>query len=116
MTLLHTQTVVVVRAAVVTDRYGNQTRDWANASRTTVTGVNVQPAAAPAHSTERIEDRQTTSTEWRLYTDRGVDLDLRETDRVEFDGMTLEVDGKVGRWPAPYGGVHHVEAQLVEID
>lgn len=41
--------------------------------------------------------------------------DLRETDRVEFDGQTLQVTGKVGRWPVP-AGVRHIEAQLKEVD
>ncbi|MEU0940300.1 hypothetical protein [Embleya sp. NPDC005971] len=116
MSLMYVQSVVIVRAPVVADRYGSERRDWAAATRSTVDGVNVQPAAPPAQSTEYTQDRQTTATGWRLYTPRGMDLDLLETDRVEYDGMTLEVDGKVGRWPRPGGGVHHVEAELVEID
>ncbi|MFE5332563.1 hypothetical protein ACFRCG_39915 [Embleya sp. NPDC056575] len=116
MSLMYVQSIVIVRAPLVADRYGSEQRDWDAATRTPVDGVNVQPAGAPAQSTEYIADRQTTATGWRLYTQRGMDLDLRETDRVEFDGMTLEVDGKVGRWPRPGGGVHHVEAELMEVD
>lgn len=117
MSALHTQSVVIVRPGTTADRYNNTQPDWgAGATRTPVAGVNVQPASAPAQSAEHIDDRQTTVTGWRLYTDRGVDLDLRETDRVEYDGMTLEVDGKVGRWVGPGGGVHHVEAELREVD
>jgi len=116
MSLMYVQSIVIVRAPVVRDRYGSESRDWAAAARTEVSGVNVQPASAPAQSTEHTDDRQTTVTGWRLYTPRGMDLDLLETDRVEHDGMTLEVDGKVGRWPRPGGGVHHVEAELKEVD
>ncbi|MFI1580015.1 hypothetical protein [Embleya sp. NPDC020630] len=116
MSGMYAQTVVIVRAPLVADRYGSEQRDWDAATRTEVSGVNVQPASAPAQSTEYITDRQTTATGYRLYTPRGMDLDLQETDRVEYAGMTLEVDGKVGRWPRPGGGVHHVEAELMEVD
>jgi hypothetical protein len=115
--MLFLQSVTIVRPGVIVDRYNNEKPDWGSgATRTPVAGVNVQPAATPAQSTEYTQDRQTTVTGWRLYTPRGMDLDLRETDRVEFDGMVLEVDGKVGRWPAPGGGVHHIEAELKEVD
>lgn len=116
MSLMYVQDIVIVRAPVIRDRYGSESRDWSAATRTEVSGVNVQPASAPAQSTEHTDDRQTTVTGWRLYTPRGMDLDLLETDRVEHGGMTLEVDGKVGRWPRPGGGVHHVEAELKEVD
>lgn len=112
MTLLFYQTVAVVRAPLTADRYGNQVRDWENATRTTVTGVNVQPAT----SEEATDDRQVSVSGWEMQTSEGVDLDLLATDRVEYDGMTLEVVGKVGRWPSPWGpGVHHVEARLKEV-
>lgn len=117
MSMLFTQSVVIVRAGGLIDRYGNTKPDWGSgATRTAVSGVNVQPAASPSNSDEHIDDRQTTLTRWRLYTPRRMDLDLLETDRVEYAGMKLRVDGKVGRWPAPGGGVHHVEATLVEVD
>jgi hypothetical protein len=117
MSMLFTQLVVVVRAGELVDRYGNTKPDWgAGATRTPVSGVNVQPAASPSSTDEHVDDRQTTVTKWRLYTPRRMDLDLRETDRVEFDGMSLEVDGKVGRWTGPGGSVHHIEATLKEID
>lgn len=106
-----------VRAPLVEDRYRNKKRDWDNAEHTEMTGVNIQPAGVPVRSEEETDDRQTTVTAWNLQTSEGVDLDLLETDRILFDGMTLEVDGKVGRWPDPFGpGVHHVEARLKEVD
>jgi hypothetical protein len=111
------QSFVRVRAPIAEDRYQNKKRDWDNASRATVSGVNIQPAGTPVRSEEETDDRQTTVTTWVLQTPEGVNLDLLETDRIEFDGMTLEVDGKVGRWPDPFGpGVHHVEARLKEVD
>jgi hypothetical protein len=112
--MLYLQTVTLVRAGAGEDEYGNERPDWgAGATRTTVAGVNVQPQGG---SIEDTDDKQLTVTGWRLYTPRGMDLDLRETDRIEFDGMTLQVVGKVARWPAPGGGVHHIEADLREVD
>ncbi|MET9550536.1 hypothetical protein ABZY36_35325 [Streptomyces sp. NPDC006627] len=112
--MLYEQSIIVERAAVTTDDYGNEQDDWGlAASRTPVTGVNVQPQGG---SSEDTDDRQLTVTGWRLYTPRGMDLDLRETDRVEAWGTTMQVVGKVARWPAPGGGVHHIEADLREVD
>lgn len=109
------QSVVRLRAPLVADRYNNEKRDWPNAARLTISGVNVQPAAR-ASSQEDTVDRQVSVTEWDLQTQEGVDIDLLETDRVECDGRTLEVVGRVARWPDPFGpGVHHVEARLTEV-
>ncbi|MFF0277450.1 hypothetical protein [Streptomyces sp. NPDC004330] len=111
--MLYLQTVAILRAASLPDRYGNSKPDWANPARIPVRGVNVQPQGGSAEDTD---DKQVTVTGWRLFTPRGMDLDLRQTDRVEFDGMVLQVAGKVARWPAPGGGVHHIEADLQEVD
>lgn len=111
--MLYLQSIVIVRPGVQADEYENERPDWgAGATRIPVSGVNVQPAGG---STEDTEDKQVTVTGWRLYTPRGMDVDLRETDRVEAWGTTMQVIGKVARWPAPGGGVHHVEADLQEV-
>jgi hypothetical protein len=111
--MLYLQRIVIVRSAKTEDEYGNEQDDWGvEATRITVSGVNVQPSGG---STEDTEDKQVTVTGWRLYTPRGMDIDLRETDRVEAWGTTMQVIGKVARWPAPGGGVHHVEADLREV-
>lgn len=112
--MLYLQSVTIVRPGTATDAYNNEKPDWgAGATRTPVDRINVQPQGG---SSEDTDDKQLTVTGWGLFTPRGMDLDLRETDRVEFDGMTLQVVGKVGRWPAPGGGVHHIEASLREVD
>lgn len=111
--MLYQQDIVIVRAGATVDEYENEKPDWGpGATRTTVSGVNVQPQGG---STEDTEDKQIAVTGWRLFTPRGMDLDLRETDRVEAWGTTMQVIGKVARWPAPGGGVHHVEADLQEV-
>lgn len=111
--MLYLQDIVIVRPGTATDEYGNEKPDWgAGATRMPVSGVNVQPNGG---STEDTDDKQVTVTGWRLYTPRGMDLDLRETDRVETWGTTMQVAAKVARWPAPGGGVHHIEADLREV-
>lgn len=112
--MIFADTVTVVRAKVVRDRWDNDTLDWAAATRTTVTGVLVMP-------TSQIEDaagnRVALSSGWRLYSQPGTDVDLFATDRVEWRAMSLEVIGEVARWPHPLrpGAVHHVEAELRKV-
>ncbi|MEU7160328.1 hypothetical protein [Streptomyces chrestomyceticus] len=113
MTLLYGQTVVIVRAPYITDRYGNTTseRDWTRATRTTVRRVSVQPDT----STEGTGDRPVVVSGWRLITRRGVDIDLTAGDRVEHAGRVLDVDGDIARWIVG-GRIHHAEARLKEVD
>ena len=111
MSVLAVDTVTVVRAPLATGRYGGQTRDWTNAVRTPYPGVCVQPVS----STEDVRDRELLIGKYTLFTSRGQDIDLLATDRVEWNGLTLQVDGDPNRWPAPGGGVHHVEASLKQV-
>ncbi|MFD9629790.1 hypothetical protein [Streptomyces violascens] len=112
MTLHYAQTVVIVRAPFVVDRYGNTTsdRDWDRATRTTVRRVSVQPT----ESTEDAGDRPTVVTGLRLITRRGVDVDLIPGDRVVALGRLLDVDGEPGRYVVG-GRHHHTEARLKEV-
>jgi len=82
---------------------GNESRDWTTATRRTLPGV-VQPVS----STESTADEQVTITRWRLFVRP---TELTSSHRVEWRGLTLEVDGEVGQWVAP-GGLHHLEAVL----
>jgi hypothetical protein len=114
---LYQDSIDRIRAPLVEDpRYRDQKRNWAAATETTYSGVNVQPQQVPVDSDEYTEDRQTTVTRYQVTSRRGVDLDVLETDRVRYAGMVCEVVGKVGRWPRPGGGVHHVEFLIKEID
>ena len=111
MSILAVDTVTVVRAPLAAGRYGGQSRDWSNATRTDYPGVCVQPVS----STEDVRDRELLVGMFTLFTSRGQDIDLLATDRIEWGGITLQVDGDVNRWPAPGGGVHHVEASLKQV-
>ena len=104
---LGTDTITVIRAAlVVADRYGNKTRDWAGAARTTVTGVSVQPVG----SDEAVVDREWAAAHLRLFAPPGTDL--TSTDRVAWRGDTYEVDGTPRRWFDDEGVEDHTEADL----
>ncbi|MFJ7250762.1 hypothetical protein ACIQWA_39825 [Kitasatospora sp. NPDC098652] len=113
MTLLYAQTVVVLRAPAVVDRYGNEgtARDWSAATRTTVRRVAVQPDV----STEAEGDRQAVVTGWRLVTRPGADIDLVPGDRVVALGRLLEVDGAPARFSVG-DRHHHTEARLKAVD
>lgn len=113
MSVLYEQSIVIVRPAISTDRYGNEKTDWGEAAdRTPVDQVSVQPAGG---SQEDNSDKQVVVTGWLLVSAPGTYPDLRATDRVEHEGMTLQATGKIGRWPTPVG-VRHIEAQLKEVD
>lgn len=103
--------VTVVRAAVTRDRWDNDTRDWAAATRRKVDKVVVMPAVQVEDSTG---NRVALSTGWRMTSAPGVDVDLLATDRVEWQGLSLEVVGEVARYPHPIrpGRVHHVEVLM----
>lgn len=107
-------TIVVVRADCLTDENGAPLpqRDWANASQTTVTGVNVQPLTSVKVARD---DVYRDSLQWRMFTPPGRDIDLVSTDRVHWEGRCMQVLAPPMRWPGFAGGVHHVEAVLGEV-
>ncbi|GAB6901861.1 hypothetical protein [Kineosporia succinea] len=103
------QSIVVVRAPALVEESGSAAaqRDWGNAVRTPYGQCNVQPrVTAETEGATGIS----TAAEWVLHR-RGI-LDLLPTDRVEYDGMTLEVIGVAKKWPRSSGGWHHTEAIL----
>lgn len=104
------QSVVRVRAGSRTDRGGNTVRDWSAASRVTLERLSVQPT----FQSENVnEERMSVVTGWRVLSEPGSDVDVRADDRIEYDGVTCEVQGEVGRWRSPLGGgIHHVEWQM----
>ena len=104
------QTLVRVRAGVRTDRGGNQVPDWTAATRLTIDRVNIQPSIQQ-ESTD--ETRNARVTGWHVQSAEGTAPDIRADDRIEWDGMTCEVDGEVARWPDVFTDtVHHVEFEM----
>ncbi|MGK5729723.1 hypothetical protein [Streptomyces sp. URMC 124] len=102
-----------MRAGTRLDRGGNVVTDWSPdaVSRLPITEVSIQPTTAAETATP---ERTAVITGWHVQSPPGVDLDVRAADRIEWDGMTLEIDGEVARWSDPIeGGTHHVEFDLV---
>jgi hypothetical protein len=105
-----------VRAGTRTDRGGNAVPDWSDEAvqRLVVDGLNIQPASqTEGHSTSSggpDATRDAVTTGWRVQSDEGNRPDITATDRLEWRGMTLEVQGEVAEWPDPLNGtVHHIE-------
>lgn len=94
----------IVTPAQTTDRYGDTVKDWAGATRTSTRGWISQRA-----SSEVLGRREAGVTEWVLFID--ADTPLTQFDRVEWDGLTFDVDGPPHPAWTPRGE-HHVEAGL----
>ncbi|HEY6117184.1 MAG TPA: hypothetical protein VI172_14625 [Candidatus Dormibacteraeota bacterium] len=108
--MMFNQSLVRVRAGERTDRGGNTVKDWATATRLTVEQVNIQPSI----QSEKVDEQRTAVvTGWHVQSAEGTDPDVRADDRIEWDGMTLEVDGEVARWPELFvDAVHHIEFEM----
>jgi hypothetical protein len=85
------------------------TRDWANATTATITGVSVQPVVT---SEARDAAGVTTTDEWKLFGRHGIKIDLVNGDRVLWDGRTLDVVGVPQTWAGLSSGWHHSEVTL----
>lgn len=105
--ILHDR-VTRLRASLTDGPYGNQQRDWANAS-----SVDLSADVQPVSSTEDVVNQQQTVTRWRLTLYPSSDLE--PTDRVVWDGDTYEVEGAVERWKRR-GAVHHLRAVLMRVE
>lgn len=101
--------LVRARAGTRTDRGGNTVADWSEdqVTRLTVDQLNIQPTS----QTEATDATRTAVvTGWRVQSEEGTRPDITAVDRLEWRGMTLEVQGEVAEWPDPITGeVHHIE-------
>jgi hypothetical protein len=98
--------VVRVRAGTRTDRGGNTIRNWADdaVTRLTIGQLNIQPTS----QTETTDATRTAVvTGWRVQSEEGTAPDITAADRIEWNGMVLEVQGEVAPWPDPLTGAHH---------
>jgi len=106
MVTFHTETVDVLAAPSVTDRYGNQVLDWDTATVTTVQRCRVLPVAGV-----QVLDRET--RRWILFAPPGTAL--ISANRVRWGGADYDVVD-VRRWPSPSGAVAHIEADLERVE
>jgi hypothetical protein len=102
------ETITRLRAPLISDGYGNQTRDWSAATSTDF-------AVHFSHKTvgEVVGDEARTTTKGYIF--GGPDVDLESTDRVTGpDGLLYELDGELMR-SYVRGQLHHVRAYLRRI-
>ena len=107
MISFHHDTVEVLSATEVTDRYGNQTLIWDTPTVASVVDCRVMPLAG-----EEVLDRLT--RRWVLYAP--ADTALVSANRVRWNGDTYDVVGEVRRWPSPTGALAHIEADLERVE
>lgn len=98
--------VTVVRAPLE-NRNGGNYRDWSNATEFTISNVQVT-ARAPSQDfmgrTLNVTDSRTLRANY--------EADIREGDRVAYDGNIYEVDGEVFHTKSPTGRVSTTRCTL----
>lgn len=95
----------VLNAGLVEGYGGQQKRDWDNAIPTPDVRCSIQPV----DSAEDTAARTTSVTSWWFATLPETPLDRHS--RIEWDGLTLEVDGEVAVWKRR-GRPYRLEAKL----
>jgi len=107
----HVETVTRIRAPYVDgDRYGDEVRDWDNATETTVSGGRLLPMV----SAEDTIDREQIVRRWLYFAPP--DADWLASDRLRWQGVVYEIDGEVRRWPSPTGRLAHLEIDLLLVE
>lgn len=106
---LMVHTVTIVHPGITTDRYGNETKNWATASRTDTSAW----VSRATQLEDRSAGREAEVSTWLAYLPTGVDV--AGGDRLEWTPtgtlITFEVDGPpLPAW-APRGP-HHLEVYL----
>lgn len=99
--------VTVLNAELIDGYGGQQTRDWAHATRTVVS-ANVQPVSTPQ---EQLDRRDLTISRWFLYCAPGEPLDAYSRILWDDPDRPMEIDGD----PQVHhlrGEPHHIEAFL----
>lgn len=100
--------LVIVRAALVDDGRGNETRDWASPTRKTSPGWGVDIG-------NTLGDTQNRDGYSIAYTVRGpFNADVDGRDRVELFGDTYEITGGAQRQPGASALTSHTILLLVK--
>lgn len=91
-----TETVSILTAETVTDRYGDTEQDWTDPVSRTAKAI-----VYPRTSEENNDKRTAVISGLTLLLD--VDTTIAHDERVEVRGGVWEVDGDPGDWSAPWG-------------
>lgn len=98
MNFAYDETAVILRAPLVDGPYGNQQRDWDNATPTDSPGWGFAPRSQEGTTS----DSPSVVVGLTGYGPSGADV--LPTDRVEVRGQVYEVEGEVGVWRSPFTG------------
>jgi head-tail adaptor len=94
--------VVVVRAGLADDGYGNPTQDWNATTSTTYGGCAVAQGAKGGATEDLTGDRNVVVSDLIVFMPSGADV--RATDRLEVRGRQYEVVGEPFDWINPFTG------------
>lgn len=111
----HRDVITRVRAPLSADRYGDDVRDWGNATATDIRGCRVVPGAVGSDSAPtNVIDRDRLNRRFQLFAPP--DADLLGSDRIRWQGVDYEITGDVRRWRSVTGRLAHIEADLLRVE
>ena len=103
LTSLMVHDVTIARAGTTESRYSDDVRDWSTATETVTKGWVAQQDRA-----EDVDGREAQDRTFIVYLPASADV--TGLDRIEWEGLTLEVVGPPRRaWSPKLRGEHHVE-------
>lgn len=102
-----TDTATVIRAPLITVN-GGQIRNWPGAAMHTLSRIQIT-----AQSTSRDFEGRVTQVTDRRTLRAPYDADIQPGDRVQWNGVTYEVDGEVFHTKSPTGRVSSTRCTLV---
>lgn len=100
------QSVTRIRPTTKTTR-GSNVPDWDNPDRLVISGCSVQPA-----STDLFQDGRVLGILDGMTCYMPPDADVKEGDRIEYDGIVYTIDGAPRKWPAA-DNLAHIQLRLV---
>lgn len=86
---------------------GSDIQDWTNPETAEVTGCSMQPSGTDLSQDGRIQGIRDGYT---CYMPPGTDI--REGDRIRFDGKIYTINGIPREWKSPTGRVSHIQLEL----
>lgn len=95
------QTVTRLRGVLADDGHGNETEDWATPDMLDIERCTVQPGS----SQELLAGRDATLIQYTVRVCGQVDV--KSTDRIQYLGVTYDIDGQPLLWPSPTGALTH---------
>lgn len=100
-------TITRIRPGITSVR-GSDIPDWGQASSLEIAGCSVQPAATSLSEDGRVLGILDGVTCYCPY-----DADVQGGDRIQFEGLTYEINGTPRRWRSPTGNRSHTQLNLV---